>query len=121
MTHTQVVHQQNVNTNTTPSTPIIEPKRAPKPILNMDTIQDVNKAGAFIPTQPQHVETHRDVFSRPTTQPIETHLDTHQIQNTTDEAHSLFSKMNANFSRMSTANTIDIPAILRKNNSDENK
>jgi cell division protein FtsZ len=119
--HTQVVHQQNVNTNTTPSTPIIEPKRAPKPILNMDTIQDVNKAGAFIPTQPQHVETHRDVFSRPTTQPIETHLDTHQIQNTTDEAHSLFSKMNANFSRMSTANTIDIPAILRKNNSDENK
>ncbi len=102
VSHTTQVNQQ---------TP--EPKRVDKPLLNRDTLDEVSKSSTFIPPQPQRVEGHRDVFSR-----------SHQqsdVQSTEDDTQSFFSKMSSNFSRISTSSTIDIPAILRKNNSEENK
>lgn len=112
-------HIQSTSNNHTHSTPQInqpEPKRSEKPILNRETVQDVTASKSFVPPQPQRVEEHRDVFSRPTQQP-----EVPQVQPTEEEAKSLFSRMSSNFSRMSTGNTIDIPAILRRNNSEEDK
>jgi cell division protein FtsZ len=120
--HVQSVHQHHIHTNTTTTikTQTPEPKRVEKPILNMDTIQDVNRPEAFVPPQPQQVDEHRDIFSRPIATE-ELQQEVQQSQNTTEEAKSLFSRVNSNFSRMSNVNTIDIPAILRRNNSEENK
>lgn len=116
--HVQSVNQHHIYTN---ANTIPEPKRIEKPILNLETVQDVNRAGAFVPAQPHQVETHRDVFSRPVPPPLDIQPEVPQPHATTEEAQSLFSKMNASSSRMSTVNTIDIPAILRRNNFEENK
>lgn len=114
--HDKHVHSSNSTTNAAPPVTQPEPKRVEKPILNRETFEDISKPGAFIPPQPQQVDDHRDVFSRPAAQP-----EVQQVQPTEDDMKSLFSRMSSNFSRMSTGNTIDIPAILRRNNSEENK
>ena len=107
-------HVHHVTSNVSQAAP--EPKRFERPILNRETVEDVSKSGGFVPPQPQQSDDNRDVFSRPAAQP-----EVQQVQPTEDDVRSLFSRMSSNFSRMSTGNTIDIPAILRRNNSEENK
>lgn len=110
---TGIDNEKHMQNNFSVSQQTIEPKRVEKPILNRETLEEANKPESFVPPQPQKVEEHKDIFSRPTTQP--------EAQSRDDSAKSLFSKMSSNFSRMSTGNTIDIPAILRRNNTEENK
>lgn len=91
-----------------PSVPVSDPQRKERPFLNKETLQDVTKEAAFMPTKPQTVEGYNDIFSPPPPAQQE-------------EAKSLFSRMSANFSRMTTSDSrIDIPAILRRNEDKEN-
>jgi cell division protein FtsZ len=111
---TGIDNEKSIQQNTFVSQPQSEQKRLEKPILKKETFEEVNKPESFVPPQPQKVEEHKDIFSRQTQEQAEQNVKE-------DEARSLFSRMSSNFSRMSTGNTIDIPAILRRNKNEENK
>lgn len=110
---TGIDNDKHIEKNASVNQQNIEPKRVEKPILNRETFEEANRPESFVPPQPQKVEEHKDIFSRPTTQP--------EVHSGDDNAKSLFSRMSSNFSRMSTGNTIDIPAILRRNNNEDKK
>lgn len=103
----QMSSSGNNNNHTQTSAPLADPKRKERSFLNKETLQDVVKENAFVPSQPQTVEGYNDLFSP---SPIQ------EKQQTSNEAKNLYSRMSANFSRMTTSDSsIDIPAILRKN------
>jgi cell division protein FtsZ len=89
-----------------------EVKKQDTSFLNKDNLKDNPEKPPFIPAQPQKVEMYKENFSQ-----------TQSEVQTPQENKNLFSRMTANFSRMTTSdNTIDIPAILRKSeNKDEEK
>lgn len=85
-----------------------EVKKQEATFLNKDNLQENPQKPPFIPSQPQKVEMYKENVPQQTS----------EVQ-TPQENRNLFSRMTANFSRMTTSdNTIDIPAILRKS---ENK
>jgi cell division protein FtsZ len=112
---TGIDNERNIQQSTfATQTPPTEQKRIEKPILKKETFEEVSKPESFVPPQPQKVEEHKDIFARPNQEPV-----TQNVKE--EEAKSLFSRMSSNFSRMSTGNTIDIPAILRRNNNEDKK
>lgn len=110
---------QNTQNDSKYSKPIVvntqvtsDPRRKEKPMLNKDAVQN-NSSQPFIPPQPRKVDGYNDLF-----------MPASQVEQPANDSRSLFGRMSANFSRMTTSDSsIDIPSILRKteNNNTSNK
>jgi hypothetical protein len=87
-----------------------DPKRKERSFLNKDNLQDARDKGAFVPSSTQHKVEGYEGFASNTAN-INHPNDSEEI----NEKKNLFSRMSANFSRMTTSDSsIDIPAILRR-------
>jgi len=98
-----------------------DPRRKERSFLNKDNLQDVKDKGVFIPpATPQKVEGYEGFSSTPTS--VNHNDEVQQQPSPQNDTKNLFSRMSANFSRMTTSDSsIDIPAILRRGDNKDNK
>jgi cell division protein FtsZ len=109
--HQNVSNKKDLNDNSAQQLNVnCDPKRKERSFLNKDNLQDVRDKGAFVPSSTQHKVEGYEGFASNTAN-INHPNDSEEI----NEKKNLFSRMSANFSRMTTSDSsIDIPAILRR-------
>ncbi len=98
----------------------VDPKRKEKQLVNKDSLHDITKKGGFVP--PAAYEVNEYDVQQDSAKPQIAIGQNEQ----TSENKGLFSRMTANFSRITTSDEqkrdfIDIPAILRRNDSKNEK